>query len=90
MLQDARDFSRAFIFMIKTKRPKFSRILLKLSGEALGGENGSGIDPAAVQNMAEQICEVALIQSPVRSAIEVRLPAGQLPQAEGLRDSLMK
>jgi preprotein translocase subunit SecD len=37
-----------------------------------------------------QICEVALIQSPVRSAIEVRLPAGQLAQAEGLRDSLMK
>jgi len=40
--------------------------------------------------VAGQICEVALIQSPVRSAIEVRLPAGQLPQAEGLRDSLMK
>jgi len=44
--------------MIKTKRPKFSRILLKLSGEALGGENGNGINPEAVQNMAEQICEV--------------------------------
>jgi uridylate kinase len=58
LLQDARDFSRAFIFMIKTKRPKFSRILLKLSGEALGGENGNGINPEAVQNMAEQICEV--------------------------------
>jgi len=37
-----------------------------------------------------QICEVALIQSPVRRAIEVRLPSGQLAQAEGLRDSLMK
>jgi preprotein translocase subunit SecD len=37
-----------------------------------------------------QICEVALIQDPVRSAIEVRLPAGQLAQAEALRDSLMK
>jgi uridylate kinase len=44
--------------MTKTKRPQFSRILLKLSGEALGGETGSGIDAAAVQNMAEQICEV--------------------------------
>ena len=37
-----------------------------------------------------QICEVALIQSPVRSAIEVRLPSGQQAQADGLRDSLMK
>jgi len=44
--------------MIKTKRPKFARILLKLSGEALGGEDGNGINPAAVLNMAEQICEV--------------------------------
>jgi preprotein translocase subunit SecD len=37
-----------------------------------------------------QICEVALIQSPVRSGIMVRLPAGQQAQAEALRDSLMK
>jgi len=45
--------------MIKTQRPKFSRILLKLSGEALGGENGgNGIHPEAVQSMAEQIFEV--------------------------------
>ena len=44
--------------MIKTKRPQFSRILLKLSGEALGGETGNGINPEAVQDMAEQIFEV--------------------------------
>jgi preprotein translocase subunit SecD len=37
-----------------------------------------------------QICEVALIQSPVRSGIVVRLPVGQEAQAEALRDSLMK
>ncbi len=29
--------------MTTAKKPKFSRILLKLSGEALGGENGVGI-----------------------------------------------
>lgn len=40
------------------KKPKFSRILLKLSGEALGGETGVGISAEAVQSMAEQICEV--------------------------------
>jgi uridylate kinase len=32
--------------------------LIKLSGEALGGESGVGISPEAVQNMAEQIREV--------------------------------
>jgi len=41
-----------------TKRPKYSRILLKLSGEALGGETGVGISPRAVQDMALQIHEV--------------------------------
>lgn len=44
--------------MKTTKKPKFSRILLKLSGEALGGEAGVGISAEAVQSMAEQICEV--------------------------------
>src|ERR1043165_4112506 len=44
--------------MKKALRPKYSRILLKLSGEALGGESGVGICPAAVLDMAEQILEV--------------------------------
>ena len=44
--------------MTTAKKPKFSRILLKLSGEALGGPTGVGISAEAVQNMAEQICEV--------------------------------
>ena len=44
--------------MKKTTRPKYRRILLKLSGEALGGEGGIGINPEAVQSMAEQIREV--------------------------------
>ncbi|HEX7569150.1 MAG TPA: UMP kinase [Verrucomicrobiae bacterium] len=44
--------------MSKTKRAKFSRILLKLSGEALGGPTGIGISAEAVQSMARQICEV--------------------------------
>src|SRR5258707_7644043 len=40
------------------KQPKYSRILLKLSGEALGGQSGIGISPEAVQDMARQIREV--------------------------------
>jgi uridylate kinase len=40
------------------KTPKYRRILLKLSGEALGGEHGTGICPEAVHSMARQIKEV--------------------------------
>jgi len=44
--------------MKKQERPKYTRILLKLSGEALGGEAGVSISAEAVQSMAEQIREV--------------------------------
>src|SRR5271165_4032326 len=44
--------------MTTAKKPKFSRILLKLSGESLGDANGVGISPEAVQHMAGQIREV--------------------------------
>ncbi|HTV62948.1 MAG TPA: UMP kinase [Verrucomicrobiae bacterium] len=44
--------------MTTAKKPKFSRVLLKLSGESLGGTHGVGILPEAVHHMAEQICEV--------------------------------
>ncbi|HEY6168694.1 MAG TPA: UMP kinase [Verrucomicrobiae bacterium] len=39
-------------------KAKYRRILLKLSGEALGGEKGTGICPEVIQLMAEQIKEV--------------------------------
>jgi uridylate kinase len=42
----------------KTVVPKYKRVLLKLSGEALGGEGGYGIDPKTVVSMAKQIREV--------------------------------
>jgi len=40
------------------KTARYQRILIKLSGEALGGESGVGINPDAVQSMALQIQEV--------------------------------
>jgi len=39
-------------------KPKYKRILLKLSGEALGGEQGYGICPKTVTNIANQIVEL--------------------------------
>jgi uridylate kinase len=44
--------------MTTSKRPHYKRVLIKLSGEALGGNTGIGICPESVHNMAEQICEV--------------------------------
>ena len=38
--------------------PKYKRILIKLSGEALAGERGVGIDIQTVQKIAKEIQEV--------------------------------
>jgi uridylate kinase len=40
------------------KRIKYSRILLKISGEVLSGEKEYGIDPKVIQQIAEEIKEV--------------------------------
>ena len=39
-------------------QPIYKRILLKLSGEALQGEDGFGIDPAILDRMAVEIKEL--------------------------------
>ncbi len=49
---------------------KYKRILLKLSGEALAGEQGYGIDPAVINGMAAEIKEV------VDLGVEVALVIG--------------
>lgn len=41
-----------------TGRPKYGRILLKLSGEALLGENSFGIDPGVVTRISGEIAAV--------------------------------
>ena len=38
---------------------KYNRVLLKLSGEALAGDQGFGIDPKVVREITEQISEIA-------------------------------
>ncbi|MHC3499391.1 UMP kinase [Streptococcus suis] len=49
---------------------KYERILIKLSGEALAGERGVGIDLKTVQEMAKEIQEVA------ESGIQIALVIG--------------
>jgi uridylate kinase len=39
-------------------RPSFSRVLLKLSGESLAGDQGYGIDPNIINTIAAEIREV--------------------------------
>jgi uridylate kinase len=48
----------------------YKRILLKLSGEALMGEQDFGIDPAIIQRVSEEIAEV------VNAGVEVGLVIG--------------
>ncbi|HEL1584349.1 TPA: UMP kinase [Streptococcus suis] len=51
-------------------KPKYERILIKLSGEALAGERGIGIDIKTVQEMAREIQEVA------ESGVQIALVIG--------------
>jgi len=39
-------------------KPKYTRVVLKLSGEALAGQKGFGIDPDTVFSIAEQIKDI--------------------------------
>ena len=43
---------------MKSHKPKYRRLLLKLSGEALGDAHSNGIDGPRIADMAEQIGEV--------------------------------
>jgi uridylate kinase len=44
--------------MKRKRQAKYRRILIKLSGEALGGESGVGICPESIHDMARQIQQV--------------------------------
>src|SRR5512137_2980684 len=50
--------------------PAYKRVLLKLSGEMLGGEQGYGIDPVTITSIANEIKEV------VRCGVELALVIG--------------
>jgi len=50
--------------------PKYQRIVLKLSGEALAGGSAFGIDPERVKSLAAEIAEVA------RTGVQIGLVVG--------------
>lgn len=43
------------------EKPAYSRVLLKISGEALAGEEGFGIDPVTIKKIANEIYDVVKI-----------------------------
>jgi uridylate kinase len=49
--------------------PKYNRVVLKLSGEALSGSIGYGIDPTIIQSIANQVKE--LVEMDVEVAVVV-------------------
>jgi uridylate kinase len=55
--------------MDKTHSPKYKRVLLKLSGEALMGEGEYGIDPPTVGNIAKQLKRI--VEGGVQVAVVV-------------------
>jgi len=40
-------------------KPIYKRVILKISGEALAGENGTGINQSVISAVADQIIEVS-------------------------------
>lgn len=61
-------------------KPKFGRILLKLSGEALIGDEGFGIDPKVLDRMASEIKE--LVELGVQVGLVIG--GGNIFRGEGL------
>ncbi len=55
--------------MSNAQKSIYSRILLKLSGEALGGPEGTGIDPLKAEGIAAQVSDV--VQMGVQLAIVI-------------------
>ncbi|HEY3068600.1 MAG TPA: UMP kinase [Methylomirabilota bacterium] len=43
------------------RRPAYRRIVLKLSGEALAGDQGYGIDPPVLERIADEVREVIVL-----------------------------
>lgn len=62
-------------------RPRFRRVLLKLSGEALMGKSAFGIDPGVLNNVAEEVHQVH------RLGLEIALVVGGGNIFRGLNSS---
>jgi len=71
--------------MSTNQKPAYRRILLKLSGEALMGDEGFGIDPKILDRMAQEIKE--LIELDIQVGLVIG--GGNLFRGAGLADAGM-
>lgn len=71
--------------MTANPKPTYRRILLKLSGEALVGEQGFGIDPKVLDRMAQEIKE--LVELGIQ--VGIVLGGGNIFRGEGLAQAGM-
>jgi len=51
------------------QRPRYKRILLKLSGEVLTGQGGFGIDPTVIRKIAQEVKEIRSLKVQVAIVI---------------------
>src|SRR3954447_19777089 len=56
--EDIEDIEETPLSIVDGPPPRYQRVLLKLSGEALAGDAGSGIDPGTVHIIANQVRDV--------------------------------
>ncbi len=71
--------------LVNNARPKFGRVLLKLSGEAFAGQQGFGVDAAAIGKIALEIADV--VRENVGVAIVVgggNILRGQTAEGKGM------
>jgi len=61
----ARDNKVPVVEPVELQRPIYARILIKLSGEVLGGRSEFGVDSAAMANIAREIKEVHSLGSEI-------------------------
>ncbi len=66
---------------MSAKEPKYKKILLKLSGEALMGQRETGLDPETVKSIAQQIKQV------LELGVEISMVIGGGNIFRGLRGS---
>ena len=71
--------------MSTNPKPAYRRVLLKLSGEALMGEEGFGIDPKVLDRMGQEIKE--LVELGIQ--VGVVIGGGNLFRGEGLAQAGM-
>lgn len=71
--------------MSTNPKPQYRRVLLKLSGEALMGDEGFGIDPKVLDRMAQEIKE--LVELGIQ--VGIVLGGGNLFRGQGLEEAGM-